>query len=141
MGDGIQAVKAGVVEIADVYVVNKADRPGADGAVRDLRAMMSLVRRELGEWRQPICTTVASEGKGVDDLVAAIGKHRDWLAGGDHLAVKRRRRAAAEIRERVDATLRARYRVTEALAEAVANGETDVASAARSVLLGDAGES
>jgi LAO/AO transport system kinase len=141
MGDGIQAVKAGVVEIADVYVVNKADRPGADGAVRDLRAMMSLVRREPGEWRQPICTTVASEGKGVDDLVAAIGKHRDWLAGGDHLAVKRRRRAAAEIRERVDATLRARYRVTEALAEAVANGETDVASAARSVLLGDAGES
>jgi LAO/AO transport system kinase len=134
MGDGIQAVKAGVVEIADVYVVNKADRPGADGAVRDLRAMMSLVRREPGEWRQPICTTVASEGKGVDDLVAAIGKHRDWLSGGDHLALKRRRRAAAEIRERVDAALRQRFRVTDALAEAVANGEIDVASAARRVL-------
>jgi LAO/AO transport system kinase len=134
MGDGIQAVKAGVVEIADVYVVNKADRPGADGAVRDLRAMMSLVRREPGEWRQPICTTVASEGKGIDDLVAAIGKHRDWLAGGDRLLLHRRRRAAAEIRARVDAALRERYRVPEALAEAVANGETDVASAARSVL-------
>ncbi|MCC3765723.1 methylmalonyl Co-A mutase-associated GTPase MeaB [Glycomyces sp. TRM65418] len=134
MGDGIQAVKAGVVEIADVYVVNKADRPGADGAVRDLRAMMSLVRREPGEWRQPICTTVAAEGKGVDDLVAAIAKHRDWLAGSDHLALHRRRRAAAEIRARVDAALRERYRVPEALAAAVANGEIDVASAAGRVL-------
>ncbi|MQM25425.1 methylmalonyl Co-A mutase-associated GTPase MeaB [Glycomyces albidus] len=138
MGDGIQAVKAGVVEIADVYVVNKADRPGADGAVRDLRAMMSLVRREPGEWRQPICTTVASEAKGIDDLVAAIAKHRDWLSEGDHLADKRRRRAAAEIRARVDAALRERFRVTDELAAAVANGETDVASAARSVL-GDTG--
>ncbi|MFB9660912.1 methylmalonyl Co-A mutase-associated GTPase MeaB [Glycomyces mayteni] len=138
MGDGIQAVKAGVVEIADVYVVNKADRPGADGTVRDLKAMMSLVRREPGEWRQPVCTTVASERKGIDDLVAAIGKHRDWLSEGDRLALKRRQRAAAEIRARVDADLRRRYRVTDALAEAVANGETDVASAARSVL-GDTG--
>jgi len=138
MGDGIQAVKAGVVEIADVYVVNKADRPGADGTVRDLKAMMSLVRREPGEWRQPVCTTIASERKGIDDLVAAIGKHRDWLSEGDRLALKRRQRAAAEIRARVDADLRRRYRVTDALAEAVANGETDVASAARSVL-GDTG--
>ncbi|MFG3339309.1 methylmalonyl Co-A mutase-associated GTPase MeaB [Glycomyces sp. NPDC048151] len=134
MGDGIQAVKAGVVEIADVYVVNKADRPGADGTVRDLRALMSLVRREPGEWRQPICTTVASEAKGIDELVASIGKHRDWLAGGDHLAEHRRRRAAAEIRARVDAELRRRYAVPEALAEQVANGETDVATAAGRVL-------
>lgn len=138
MGDGIQAVKAGVVEIADVYVVNKADRPGADGTVRDLKAMMSLVRREPGEWRQPVCTTVASEAKGIDDLVAAIGKHRDWLAEGDRLAAKRRQRAAAEIRARVDAELKRRYRVPDALAAAVADGETDVASAARSVL-GDTG--
>lgn len=134
MGDGIQAVKAGVVEIADVYVVNKADRPGADGTVRDLRALMSLVRREPGEWRQPICSTVASEAKGIDDLVAAITKHRDWLAGGDHLTEHRRRRAAAEIRARVDAELRRRFTVPEALAEQVANGETDVATAARRVL-------
>ncbi|GAA1678388.1 methylmalonyl Co-A mutase-associated GTPase MeaB [Glycomyces endophyticus] len=138
MGDGIQAVKAGVVEIADVYVVNKADRPGADGTVRDLRAMMSLVRRDPGEWRQPVCTTIASEAKGIDDLVAAVAKHHDWLAEGDRLADQRRRRAAAEIRARVDAALRERYKVTEALAEAVASGETDVASAARSVL-GDTG--
>ncbi|THV32224.1 methylmalonyl Co-A mutase-associated GTPase MeaB [Glycomyces paridis] len=138
MGDGIQAVKAGVVEIADVYVVNKADRPGADAAVRDLRAMMSLVRREPYEWRQPICTTVASEGKGLEELVAAIGKHHDWLAGGDRLAEKRRARAAAEIRARLDAALRVRFAVPEALAAAVADGEVDVASAVRRVL-GDTG--
>ncbi|GAB3649757.1 ArgK/MeaB family GTPase [Glycomyces tarimensis] len=134
MGDGIQAVKAGVVEIADVYVVNKADRPGADSAVRDLRAMMSLVKRDPGEWRQPICKTVAHTGEGIDELVAAIGKHRDWLSGEDRLSAKRRERAAAEIRSLVDAELRRRYEVTEQLAADVAEGRTDVAAAARSVL-------
>ncbi|MCH7232531.1 methylmalonyl Co-A mutase-associated GTPase MeaB [Glycomyces sp. L485] len=139
MGDGIQAVKAGVVEIADVYVVNKADRPGADSAVRDLRAMMSLVKREPGEWRQPVVKTVAHEGTGVDELVEAIAKHRDWLSSADHLAVKRRERAAAEIHAIVEAELRRRYEVTDELAADVAEGRTDVASAARSVL-GNTGE-
>ncbi|WP_026928960.1 methylmalonyl Co-A mutase-associated GTPase MeaB [Glycomyces tenuis] len=134
MGDGIQAVKAGVVEIADVYVVNKADRPGADSVVRDLRAMMSLVKREPGEWREPICKTVAQDGEGVDELVAAIAKHRDWLSGADRLAAKRRERAAAEIRATVDAELRRRFAVSEELAADVAEGRTDVASAARGVL-------
>ncbi|WP_051392906.1 methylmalonyl Co-A mutase-associated GTPase MeaB [Glycomyces arizonensis] len=134
MGDAIQAVKAGVVEIADVYVVNKADRPGADATVRDLRAMMSLVKREPGEWRQPICKTVAQDGEGIDELVDAIAGHRDWLSGADHLAAKRRDRAAAEIRALVDAELRRRYAVTEALAADVAEGRTDVAAAARRVL-------
>ena len=138
MGDAIQAVKAGVVEIADVYVVNKADRPGADAAVRDMRAMMSLVKREPGEWRQPICKTVAHQGEGLDDLVAAVGKHREWLAGTDRLARRRRERAAAEIRAVVDAELRDRYQVGDALAAAVAAGELDVAEAARRVL-GDTG--
>jgi len=137
MGDAIQAVKAGVVEIADVYVVNKADRPGADSAVRDLRAMMSLVKREPGEWRQPICKTVAQDGGGVDELVDAIAKHRDWLSDADRLAAKRRDRAAAEIRATVDAELRRRYAVPAALAAEVAEGRTDVAAAARRVL-GDA---
>ncbi|THV41963.1 methylmalonyl Co-A mutase-associated GTPase MeaB [Glycomyces buryatensis] len=134
MGDGIQAVKAGVVEIADVYVVNKADRPGADAVVRDLKAMMSLVKREPREWRQPVVKTVAQEGGGVDELVAAIAKHRDHLDGDDRLAVKRRERAAAEIRARVDAALVRRYAVPEDLAEAVATGRTDAAEAARRVL-------
>ncbi|GAB3219104.1 methylmalonyl Co-A mutase-associated GTPase MeaB [Glycomyces halotolerans] len=137
MGDAIQAVKAGVVEIADVYVVNKADRPGADAAVRDMRAMMSLVKREPGEWRQPIVKTVAQDGGGIDELVAAIAKHRDWLSGADRLSVRRRERAAAEIRAVVDAELRRRYRVTDALAAGVADGDIDVAEASRRVLSGE----
>ncbi len=138
MGDAIQAVKAGVVEIADVYVVNKADRPGADAAVRDLRAMMSLAKREPGEWRQPICKTVAHTGEGVDELVAAIAEHRDWLSDADRLAAKRRDRAAAEIRATVDAELRRRHTFPESLAAEVAEGRIDVAAAARRVLRGDA---
>ncbi|WP_100449080.1 methylmalonyl Co-A mutase-associated GTPase MeaB [Glycomyces xiaoerkulensis] len=134
MGDAIQAVKAGVVEIADLYVVNKADRPGADAAVRDIRAMMSLVRRGPGEWRQPIVKTVAHQGEGLDELVAGIAKHREWLAGSDRLAARRRDRAAAEIRAVVETELRRRYEVTDELAEHVAAGEIDVAEAARTVL-------
>lgn len=73
MGDGIQAAKAGVLEIADVFVVNKADREGADATVHDLKQMISLVRREIRgpSRRQPIVRTVASRGEGVGDLVRA----------------------------------------------------------------------
>jgi LAO/AO transport system kinase len=138
MGDAIQAVKAGVVEVADVYVVNKADRPGADAAVRDMRAMMALARRDAGEWRQPIVRTVAHTGDGVDELVTEIAKHRDWLSEADRLDAKRRHRAAAEIRATVDARLRERYAVTDALAADVAAGLLDVDAASRRVL-GDDG--
>ncbi len=66
MGDGIQAAKAGILEIGDVFVVNKADRDGADQTVRDLRSMLSLGGRhsEAGAWRPPIVKTVASRGRG-----------------------------------------------------------------------------
>ncbi|MFC4336072.1 methylmalonyl Co-A mutase-associated GTPase MeaB [Salininema proteolyticum] len=134
MGDAIQAVKAGVVEIADVYVVNKADRPGADATVRDMRAMMSLVRREAGEWRQPIVKTVAEQSGGVEELVEEIGRHRSWLVDRDELASVRRRRAAAEIRAAVDDRLRRRYDVADDLAEQVAEGRLDVHSAVAKIL-------
>ncbi|MEU3625790.1 transporter [Amycolatopsis coloradensis] len=101
MGDGIQAAKAGVLEIADVFVVNKADREGADGCVHDLKQMISLVRRELRgpSWRQPIVRTVASRGEGVDDVVRALGEHHDWLVQRDELP----RRRAARARDEVEA--------------------------------------
>src|SRR6476646_6153115 len=71
MGDGIQAAKAGILEIADVFVVNKADREGADQAARDLRHMLSLgERRGPDDWQPPIVKTVAAKGEGVDDVVA-----------------------------------------------------------------------
>src|SRR4051812_35556887 len=69
MGDAIQAAKAGILEVADVFVVNKADRDGADQTVRDLRNMQALgERREPGDWRAPIVKTVASRGEGVDEV-------------------------------------------------------------------------
>ncbi|KFU78668.1 LAO/AO transport system kinase [Amycolatopsis lurida] len=101
MGDGIQAAKAGVLEIADVFVVNKADREGADATVHDLKQMISLVRREIRgpSWRQPIVRTVASRGEGVEDVVRALDEHHDWLVRRDELP----RRRAARARDEVEA--------------------------------------
>ena len=78
MGDGIQAAKAGILEVGDVYVVNKADRDGADQVVRDLRSVLNLGAAD-GAWRPPIVKTVAQSGQGIDDLVEAIEKHRALL--------------------------------------------------------------
>ena len=87
MGDGIQAAKAGILEIGDIYVVNKADRDGADLAVRELRNMLALgERREPNDWRPPIIKTVASRGQGIDELVDAVEKHQGWLAGEQQAA-------------------------------------------------------
>ncbi|HVV09048.1 methylmalonyl Co-A mutase-associated GTPase MeaB [Amycolatopsis sp.] len=99
MGDGIQAAKAGVLEIADAFVVNKSDRDGAEVVVRDLKQMISFARREIrGEsWRQPIVQTVASRGEGAGELVSALNEHHDWLAAHGELAGRREHRAASEV--------------------------------------------
>ena len=98
MGDGIQAAKAGILEVADLFVVNKADRDGADTVVRDLRYMLSLGdRRTDGGWRVPILKTVAAKGEGADEVVEAIEKHGQWLADTGQLAARRARRAADEV--------------------------------------------
>jgi LAO/AO transport system ATPase len=138
MGDGIQAAKAGILEVADVLVVNKADRDGAAQTVRDLKAMLGLGGRhsEPGAWRPPIVSTVASKREGVDDLLAALSKHADWLAASGEGARRRQARAAAEIEAIAVATLRARIgdlHGTEALttlAAAVVAGGTDPYTAA-----------
>src|SRR3954462_5620219 len=94
MGDAIQAAKAGILEIADVFVVNKADRDGADATVRDLRYTLSLVEgRRPEEWQPPIVKTVASRGEGIDDLMAALDKHQAWLEQSGRLDARRRVRA------------------------------------------------
>src|SRR5437660_8385541 len=77
MGDDIQAIKAGIMEIGDIFVVNKADRPGADRTVTEITMMMSLVE-EHGDYVPPIVKTVASKGQGVADLDAAIEKHLEY---------------------------------------------------------------
>ncbi len=98
MGDGIQAAKAGILEVADVFVVNKADRDGADQVVRDLRYMLSLGDRRTDDgWRPPILRTVAARGEGADEVVAEIERHGAWLERSGQLAARRTARAADEV--------------------------------------------
>lgn len=140
MGDAIQAVKAGVLEIADVFVINKADRPGADATYRDIQGMLALGERGPGEWRPQVVRSVAAKGEGVDDVVAAIGKHRDWLEGTDKLRERREHRAATEISALALGTLRARMgdlsggTALPDLAARVATGELDPYAAASALL-------
>ena len=103
LGDDIQAIKAGVLEIADVLVVNKADRPGADDTARDLAAMLTLGPKV--PWKPPIVRTSASTGAGIDELMAAIAKHQDWAAGSGERDRRRRDAARAEVQELLRETL------------------------------------
>jgi len=97
-GDSVQANKAGLLEIGDVFVVNKADRPGADDAVRDLEMMLDLGLTE--DWRPPVVQTVALEPKGIDELWQALESHAVYLSDGE-LAGRRAARARRETRDAV----------------------------------------
>ncbi|TQF03413.1 methylmalonyl Co-A mutase-associated GTPase MeaB [Kitasatospora acidiphila] len=143
MGDGIQAAKAGILEIGDVFVVNKADRDGADATARELSHMLGLGEaRQPGDWRPPIVKTVAARGEGVDEVVEALEKHRAWLEEGGELAARRRRRAAQEIEAIALAQLRARIgdlhgdRHLDSLADQVAGGRLDPYGAADRLVAG-----
>ena len=108
MGDGIQAAKAGILEVADVLVVNKADREGAERTVRDLRHAVSTgAGADHGGWQVPVLRTVATDGTGIDDLLAAVEAHRAWL-GTEGLRERRARRAGREIEGLALQALRAR---------------------------------
>jgi LAO/AO transport system kinase len=98
-GDAIQANKAGLLELADVFVVNKADRPGANDARRDLEYMLDLGGdpHDADRWRPPIVTSIATEGAGIAELADAIDRHRTWMI--EHGELDRRR--AARLREEV----------------------------------------
>jgi LAO/AO transport system kinase len=97
LGDSIQAAKAGILEIADIFSVNKSDRPGAQEAVRDLRTMLAMASYGASDWKPPIVSTVAATGDGIADLAAAIGRHRDWLAASGQRDERRLRRVREEI--------------------------------------------
>ncbi|MGH3685631.1 MAG: methylmalonyl Co-A mutase-associated GTPase MeaB [Pseudonocardiaceae bacterium] len=138
MGDGIQAAKAGILEVADVFVVNKADREGADRTVRDLKNMISLGRRDHAGpiWRPPIVRTVATRAEGIDDLVGAIEEHRGWMVGHGELDARRQHRAEAEVEAIALAQLRGKLgdvgqgSALPGLAKRVVAGELDVYRAA-----------
>lgn len=136
MGDGIQAAKAGILEIGDIYVINKADRDGADQVRRDLRSMLSLGDRSEGAWNPPIVKTVAQAGEGVDELVDEIDRHRDWLESSGEMERRRVRRARDEIEAIAVTALRARWgdvhgrSELDELAAAVVAGESNPYTAA-----------
>ena len=109
MGDGIQAAKAGILEVGDVYVINKADRDGADQVRRELRSMLALAERPEGAWRPEIVKTVAMTGEGVDDVVAALDAHRAHLVDSGQLQARRVRRAREEIEAIAVTSLRERW--------------------------------
>ena len=140
MGDGIQAAKAGILEIGDVYVVNKADRDGADTLRRELRSMLALAERPEGSWRPPIVKTIASKGEGLDEVVAEIDRHHAWLESSGELAGRRTRRARDEIEAIAVTALRERWgdvhgrSELDELAAAVAAGESDPYAAAETLL-------
>ncbi|HEY0871440.1 MAG TPA: methylmalonyl Co-A mutase-associated GTPase MeaB, partial [Acidothermaceae bacterium] len=99
MGDGIQAAKAGLLEVADLLVVNKCDRDGADAAVRELHNMVAAGgERGPGEWRPVVLRATATAAGGIDELVEAIDKHRGWLDSSGEGGRRRIRRAVQEIR-------------------------------------------
>ena len=142
LGDSIQAAKAGILEIADVFAVNKSDRPGAQEVVRDLRTMLAMASIGADRWKPPIVSTVASAGQGIADLSAAIAQHRDWQAGNGQLAVRRAARAREEISAIALAELRLRTgglpgesRLDE-LASRVTAGELDPFAAADELIAG-----
>jgi LAO/AO transport system kinase len=87
MGDDVQTIKAGIMEIADIFVINKSDRDGAERVEREIRALQSLAVRHDG-WTPPIVKTVASEGKGVQELAAAIAEYESYLQKGNRALQK-----------------------------------------------------
>ncbi len=104
MGDDIQAIKAGIMEIGDIFAVNKADRPGADRTVTEIMMMMSLVE-EHGDWVSPVVKTVASLEKGIEDLADALEKHGQYLVSSGEMTRRNRERA----RIRVETHLKDRF--------------------------------
>jgi LAO/AO transport system kinase len=103
MGDDVQALKAGVMEIADIFVINKADREGADRVVADVDSLLGLHPYEANEWRPPIIRTQATTGEGIDEVVETVDRFR---AQSSHLHVRRRARARARVHAIVAERLR-----------------------------------
>jgi LAO/AO transport system kinase len=156
-GDAIQAMKAGLMEIADVFVVNKADRPGSARLVKELRQALhlragnalkdipahhgidlgALVKKERttdtppadsGAWTVPVLATNALVGEGLDELIGAIARHRVWLEGSGQLAERRRARAAGRVRDVAERELRRITWAADSTTELLERGLDAIAS-------------
>jgi LAO/AO transport system kinase len=137
-GDGVQAAKAGILEIADVYVVNKADREGAEGVVRELRSMIGLGTATSNSWVPEIVTTVATTGQGLADLVLAISKHHEWAVSSGDRAARAVERARLNLRRAVLNSVNERLDLTatnlNSLSSRVASGELSTELAVQQIL-------
>ena len=131
MGDSVQAAKAGVLEVADVLVVNKADRPDTQAAVRDLRAMVALAP---AGWRPPIVTTVATANEGIDDLLVELDRHNAWLDESGERTRRRLARARDEVTALAFGQLAGVLAVPDELAARVADGGLGPIEAAAGLL-------
>jgi LAO/AO transport system kinase len=135
MGDAIQAAKAGILEVADLFIVNKADKPDAQQVVRDLRGMLALGANDKG-WKPPIITTTATTGEGLAEVVTQLDAHRDWLTASGELTRRRHGRAREEITALAFAALRDRVTASgvDELAARVVDGTLDPFQAAEDIL-------
>jgi LAO/AO transport system kinase len=139
MGDGIQAAKAGVLEIGDLFVVNKADRDGAHAVVRELRTMVALAQRAPEDWKPPVLSASAVDGTGIDGLLTEVDRFVDHATVSGLLSRRRRARARREVESLVLARLRAALPTRgraglDRLADEVAGGRLDAYAAADRLL-------
>jgi len=141
LGDDVQAIKAGILEIADVYAVNKADMPGADRAVAHLQMMLGIgMRGREVEWMPPVVRTVATTGEGAVELVDAVEPHADFLRDSGALDARERIRAATELRRLLHVRLvtdlieSSRDGHVEALLDRLVARETDPQQAAEELI-------
>jgi LAO/AO transport system kinase len=136
-GDAVQVGKAGLLELADLFVVNKADRPGVEEAVRELSSMLDLSRP--GGWRPPILATVASRGEGLEAVWEELEKHRTYLEEEGELARRRQDRLLAELRaalsDLIDARISSAFggELVESVKAEMAAGRLDPGAAARRI--------
>jgi len=96
-GDQVQAIKAGLMEIADIYVVNKCDRPGSNSVLSTVQASLAFQHHHMPGWTPQVIRTVASAGEGIEDLAGELARHRDFLETNDLLKVQRRRRMSERV--------------------------------------------
>ena len=139
MGDGVQAAKAGILEIGDIFVVNKSDREGAQALIREIRGMIALGDRVPGAWKPPIVATVAHQNQGIAELWEAVEAFRAAQQASGGAERRRADRARREVEQLALAQLRAEFRLDAALdldglARAVSQGTLDPYAAAEQVV-------
>jgi LAO/AO transport system kinase len=101
-GDSVQAMKAGLMEIADFFVLNKSDRPGAQQAVTALRTILMMRAHDMNSWMPDIIKTIASENKGIEETAAELNRHKDYLINSGNLTIRRELRSRKRIKEIVE---------------------------------------